>query len=214
MYLFFCFIRLLCSTVDHAPKEQFICQFQQQYDAGFAERPIEQIDTNVIYIAKVMNIHHDSNRNFDDIPIDYRRHNFFSFFLNPDLIYVDAINAKERKKYHHEYVEYEYFRYSHVYNYFYTTRSFINCPPYYSRGWLNEMNALCDYINTNKVDYIFIISNIYDINGPIYWIIRDNSLFVIRYDTDTVSFIEYDAEQYLTSIAGDDIFSIAIRLSL
>ncbi len=68
-----------------------------------------------------------------------------------------------------------------------------------------QVYALINYLSNNPVDYLFDIEMYQDVQ-PMHWIIRNKELRVLLYSEDSNEYMEYDPQEYISSISRSHLF--------
>jgi|GEM_PF-6253580 len=70
-----------------------------------------------------------------------------------------------------------------------------------------KMHSLINYLQLNKIEYIFQISGIFETDKKdLYWIIRDQDIYAIVISATGDEIAEYPAEYYINSVAENAVF--------
>ncbi len=197
---------VLCLCFSGSAEERFISHFVSKYKIEKTIRPVDSL----LYIPCIMNLTDDYS--FEKRDIQQKRTTLFKHLSRQRLYFsyhyaIDTVNHTLLfcPRGDMDFIERRKPRKIAVYR--------IN-PEICSNFFIGKMNPLIRYAKETAPDYLFEIANIVGINYDVYWAIKGGRLFAIQISHVDFSLQEYSADDFLSVVASDDVFSGALRLSL
>ncbi len=180
-------------------KVEFIDSFREECKKSHYLRPIDSL----VYIYTIMNLADKDCVVWERASVDYKRQNFFSFFIKPILACSLAIDRDGKQLYRDPVGEIKFNHllchptYGHRHKTFY---------PVAFDGWsysaTARAKALIGYVSNNSFDYIFSVVNCDDV----FWVIKDTDIIALEYDASKYCFKVYDANYFIKYVADDSFF--------
>ena len=199
---------ILAVNCDAQEYQRFINKFIRRYEKDASARPTDTL----LYVAGVYNLC-GKNSKYYKLSIAEQRRQLFDCLLQKrmNLVYPMAV-SKSYSIYYNPVGDMDYGP-VRKHKIKLIKERFIEGT---SQKYIDECNALMDYVSKHDIDYIFTIFDIIDIvdGAEIYWIISNNTIYVIRYDVTKKVFNKYDVDDYLLNIADDSVFDVGLRLAL
>lgn len=206
-----CYIKIVvvlffaCFNKETDYTQKFIHRFITQYNRETHRRPTDTL----FYIPQIMNL--SDSRSFHRLSISEKRIRLFEVLTRKRLFF----------EYYYAYDTQNETFFVNVgrgaFDYFENKRrNVVLMPPQtsvpYHEGFIKEQKAIIKYIHESSPDYMFSIFEIDGVDYRIYWALKGGRLFALEYYAEKGTICEYNAIEYINTIAPDYVFDVGLRL--
>ena len=187
------------STGLSQPVNVFINNYKEAFDAKYS---YNDIDSTMIFIPAIMNLI-EKSAIWESIPLSERRKRVLDFISYPILAYSEMIDLITGERY--IYPEGMIYKDNGL-----PTQPNHFCGPTPHDTWYyNDIQVpLYVYLRRNRPEYVFTIPNlgVSEYYCGYFWIIKDDLLYALVFDTNLCSFYPIEVHVFLNHIAEDDYF--------